>query len=64
MYNDRHLYYCDQCSTLALAELDGEILCTECLLKKVNTSGSVKTNLIYQIEPLTPKRKSFPPLAS
>lgn len=42
--------FCDNCSSLCFAELDGAILCAECLLAAVATAGD--KGLLRRIVPI------------
>ena len=42
--------FCDNCSSLCFAELDGAILCAECLLAAVADEGD--TGLLRRIVPI------------
>jgi hypothetical protein len=56
MYNDLPIF-CDNCSALALAELDAAPLCERCLVKAVDRAKSV--HIISQIEPLKFNQPKF-----
>jgi hypothetical protein len=42
--------FCDNCSSLCFAELDGAILCAECLLAALATAGD--GSLVRRIAPI------------
>lgn len=49
--------FCDHCSLLALAELDGAPLCAECLLDEIKKTDDPK--LLLKIHPLLVRAPRF-----